>query len=41
MGHSLAITAYRQTCNLSHRAKENEHRRTFATLGKAKIAENG
>lgn len=27
MGYSLAITAYRQTCNRSHRAKDNEHRR--------------
>lgn len=26
MGYSLAITAYRQTCNRSHRAKDNEHR---------------
>ena len=28
MGYSLAITAYCQTCNRSHRAKDNEHRRT-------------
>ena len=27
MGYSLAITAYCQTCNRSHRAKDNEHRR--------------
>ena len=26
MGYSLAITAYCQTCNRSHRAKDNEHR---------------
>ena len=29
MGYSLAITAYRQTCNRSHRAKDNEHRPTL------------
>ena len=28
MGYSLAITAYCQTCNRSHRAKDNELRRT-------------
>ena len=33
MGYSLAITAYRQTCNRSHRAKDNEHRRTSNTRG--------
>lgn len=33
MGYSLAITAYRQTCNRSHRAKDNEHRPTFVILG--------
>ncbi len=30
MGYSLTIIAYCQTCNRSHRAKDNEHRRTFA-----------
>lgn len=30
MGYSLAITAYCQTCNRSHRAKDNEHRLTSA-----------
>lgn len=33
MGYSLAITAYCQTCNSSHRAKDNEHRRTLNTRG--------
>lgn len=33
MGYSLAITEYRQTCNRSHRAKDNEHRRTLNTRG--------
>ncbi len=33
MGYSLAITAYCQTCNRSHRAKDNEHRRTLNTRG--------
>lgn len=33
MGYSLAITAYRQTCNRSHRAKDNERRRTLNTRG--------
>ncbi len=33
MGYSLAITAYCQTCNSSHRAKGNEHRRTLNTRG--------
>ena len=33
MGYSLAITAYRQTCNRSHRAKDKEHRRTLNTRG--------
>lgn len=33
MGYSLAITAYCQTCNRSHRAKDNEHRRISNTRG--------
>ena len=33
MGYSLAITAYCQTCNSSHRAKGNERRRTSNTRG--------
>ena len=33
MGYSLAITAYCQTCNRSHRAKDNEHRQTSKTPG--------
>jgi hypothetical protein len=33
MGYSLAITAYCQTCNSSHRAKGNERRRTLNTRG--------
>ncbi len=33
MGYSLAITAYCQTCNRSHRAKDNERRRTLNTRG--------
>lgn len=33
MGYSRAITAYCQTCNSSHRAKDNEHRRTLNTRG--------
>lgn len=33
MGYSRAITAYCQTCNRSHRAKDNEHRRTLNTRG--------
>ena len=33
MGYSLAITAYRQTCNRSHRAKDNEHRRISVIRG--------
>lgn len=33
MGYSLAITAYCQTCNRSHRAKDNEPRRTLNTRG--------
>ena len=33
MGYSLAITAYRQTCNRSHRAKDNEHRQTSKLRG--------
>lgn len=33
MGYSLAITAYCQTCNFSHRAKDNEYRRTLNTRG--------
>ncbi|MGN0812324.1 MAG: hypothetical protein ACI4MQ_02295 [Candidatus Coproplasma sp.] len=37
MGYSLAITAYCQTCNLSLRAKENEHRRISRTLAVSKI----
>ena len=33
MGYSLAITAYCQTCNRSHRAKDNEHKLTLNTRG--------
>ncbi len=33
MGYSLAITAYRQTCNRSHRAKDNEHKPILNTRG--------
>lgn len=33
MGYSLAITAYCQTCNSSHRAKGNERRLTLNTRG--------
>ena len=33
MGYSLAITAYRQTCNRSHRAKDNERRLISKTPG--------
>ncbi len=33
MGYSVAITAYCQTCNFSHRAKDNERRRTLNTRG--------
>ena len=31
MGYSLAITAYCQTCNSSHRAKDNERKQTSRT----------
>lgn len=37
MGYSLAITAYCQTCNRSHRAKDNEHR---LLLNKARRTKN-
>ena len=37
MGYSVAITAYCQTCNFSHRAKDNEHR---LLLNKARRTKN-
>lgn len=33
MGYSRAITAYCQTCNSSHRAKDNEHKLISKTPG--------
>ena len=37
MGYSVAITAYCQTCNFSHRAKDNERR---LLLNKARRTKN-
>ena len=41
MGYSRAITAYCQTCNSSHRAKDNEHRRISRIPDKTSFYDSG